>query len=723
MNKTPSRLPSSLATDPALDSWIKIESDGTVTVNTGKVEIGQGIRTAGGIIAAEEMDLSMERIRVQCADTALTPDEGTTSGSHSMEQSGHAVRQVAAECRQVLLAMASDALGVETTDLEVDDGTIRSRQTNTQTDYWTLMAGKKFGCDAAGDATPKDPATHKLVGTAIGRLDGPAKVFGEAIFVQDLDLPGMVHGRIVRPTSQLARLTSVDTAKVEAMTGVIKVVRDGDFLGVIAEREVDAMRARDALAEASVWETEGENPDEDRLAEWMLSQVTMDRGVIDGIQTEDCPEDRDPPKDAVVSLESYFTKPYILHGAMGPSCAVAEMSDDKLNVWTHSQGVYPLRGSLALFLKMDIDHIRCTHMDGAGCYGHNAADDVALDAALLARALPGRPVRVQWRREDEHAWEPFSTPMVVKVKASVGGDGKVSDWQFDFWSHNHGQRPRPSKEHSSLLAASKTTDAWPVPAKNPNQGLEAGEHRNAWPAYTFKEPRLRKHFLPNPTFRCSSLRGLGTLTNVFAIETMMDDLAHASGQDAVAFRLKHLDDPRARDVVEATAEAIGWDPKSWGNGRAQGLAYNRYKNSAAYCAVAIELTVDAKTGVITIERVASAVDAGEAVSPDGVANQVEGGVVQTISWALKERVRFDPVNVTSLDWESYPILKLPESPETKIVVMARPGTPYLGVGEASQGPTPAAISSAVRRAIGAQLREMPFTPERVRAMIAEAGHR
>ena len=724
MTDAPKPLPGTLAKDPALDSWIAIHRDGTVTVKTGKVEIGQGIKTAVAIVAAEELDVALGRIRVQTGDTALSPNERTTSGSKSMEESAVAVRQAAAECRHHLLALAAEALGVPAADLSVEDGTVRGPRTNRQTDYWTLMGDKPFARDATGAVAPKAPARHRLVGTRVGRLDIPAKVFGEPAFVHDLRLPGMVHGRVIRPAGQRMRLDAVDAAAVEGLAGVIRVVRDGDFLAVVAEREIDAVRARDRLHQSARWTIEGGQPDEDRLHEWMLSRKTVDRGVIDGTAVDDFPAETPPPADAVTTLESYYAKPYLLHAALGPSCAVAEFKDGRLTVWTHSQGVYPLRGAIASVLEIAPATVRCLHMEGSGCYGHNGADDVALDAALLARAVPGRPVRVQWHREDEHAWEPFSTPMVVRPRASLGADGAVVDWRFDIWSHNHGQRPSAAKDSSSLLAAGHLAKRWNRPAQKPGSGHEASEHRNGWPAYDFKDPKVAKRFIAGSTFRCSSMRGLGAYCNVFGIESMMDELAEASGQDPVAFRLRHLSDPRARAVIEWAAQAIGWNPKGRGPDRGQGLGYGRYKNSAGYCAVAVELSVDPRTGTVRLERVASAVDVGEAVAPDNVVNQIEGGIVQAASWTLKERVRFGPAEIVSRDWASYPILTFPEMPlamETK--VMARPGEPFLGVGEASQGPTPSAITGAIFQATGVRLRELPLLPERVRRALAEAGRR
>ena len=721
MATEPSRLPGSLRNNPALDSWIAIGRDGTVTVKTGKVEIGQGVKTAVAQVAAEELDVSLNRVRVKTADTAETADENVTSGSRSMEVSATALRYAAAECRAILLAMAAERLGVAAGDLTVDDGTITSPATNRQVTYWELMGGTPFARDATAGARPKAFAEHRIVGTRVPRLDLPGKVFGKCAFVHDLVLPGMLHGRVVRPHHQWATLRSVDTAEAEALPGVVAVVRDKDFLGVIAETEVAAIAAREALHKAAKWTADAPLPDEDRLYDWLVSQETVDGGCVDGKHTDDCPAETDPPAAAAVTLEAIYGRPYILHGAIGPSCAVAQWNGNRLTLHTHSQGVFPLRRALKNVFRMDEADIRCVHMEGAGCYGHNGADDVALDAALLARAAGGRPVRVQWMRDDEHGWEPFGTAMVVRPRASLDSDGRVIDWRFDLWSNHHGNRPKPKPTESGLLAARFIENGLPPQTLGPATDSEAGEHRNAWPGYDFPAVSVAKHFVMDHPFRTSSLRGLGAFANVFGIESMMDELAHASGQDPVAFRLRHLDDSRARAVIEAAADAIGWGKgAAEGSGHGKGIAYARYKNTAAYCAVAVEVVVDEASGRIRVARAACAGDAGEAIAPDGIANQLEGGLVQAVSWTLKEAVRFSPGEITSLDWESYPILTFREAPEVETIVLDRKGERFLGVGEASQGPTPAAIANAVFAAIGVRLREMPFTPERVRRMIVAA---
>ena len=732
MNTTPkakSVFIGSLRNNPDLDKWIVIEPDGVIQIQSGKIEIGQGLRTALAMVAAEELDIDLSRVRMQMADTELTADEQVTSGSKSMESSATALRYAAAECRAIMLAKAAENMGVDVDSLIVEDGTIKSPATNAQTTYWDVMGGEKFGQKATGTVSPKPASAHRIVGTEPERVDIPWRVFGpgegigDALFMHDMERPNMLHGRIIRPTHQGSRLESVDPSALEAMPGVVKIVKNGSFLGLIAEREDQAIKAAEALAEAANWTAGEPLPNEEQIYDWMVSQDTIDNGVIDGAHIKDAPVEAPPPKNAALTLEGMYGKPYILHGAMGPACAIAQFKGDALTLWTHSQGVFPLRRALAPVLELKEANLHGIHRDGAGCYGHNSADDVALDAALLAREADGRPVRVQWTRKDEHRWEPFGTAMVCGARASLDADGQIIDWRFDIWSGMHGNRPKFHKEQTALLAASHMDTHWKPQPFIAAVADEAGEHRNASPGYDLPVCNIAKHFVANHPFRTSSLRGLGAFANVFAIESMMDELAHASGQDTVAFRLRHLSDPRARAVLEETAGAIKWDPKSWTPGNAQGIAYARYKNFAAYCAVAVDITIDEATGVITVNHAVVAGDAGEAVAPNGIKAQLEGGVIQATSWTLKERVRFDPGSITSTDWETYPILSFRESPEVDAIVISKKGDPFLGVGEASQSPTAGAIANAVFNATGARLREMPFTPERVRAMLVEAGKR
>ncbi len=716
-------LPGSLAKDARIASWVAIETDGTVTVKTGKVEIGQGIRTAAAMIAAEELDVSLERIRIVSGITGQVVDEGVTSGSGSMEQSGRALHQVTAEARAVLISKAAAHLGVDAATLEVEDGTVRSPATNQQVTYWELHGGEPIEGEATGAATPKDPATYTIVGKRIPELDAVAKVTGGAAFIQDLTMDGLLHGRVVRPPSNGAVLRSADAQAVAALDGVVEVIESGSFLAVIAGDEWQAIKASEALARSAQWDETAQLPNEDNISAWLIENETAAHPVVEGTPIDEEPPDISPPEDAAITLEASYTRPYHMHASLGPSAAVALWQGGHLTIWGPSQGPYPLRRALTGSLGLDEDAITIIHTQGSGCYGHNGADDVCLDAALLAQAVPGQPVRLQWMRADEHLWEPYGPAMVVMTNASLDSDGKISDWNLDLWSTTHQGRPRPTTEtHSSLLADWYRQPARARVPSKPNFSNESGAHRNACAYYDLPKQRVVNHFVEQTPLRTSSFRGLGNYANIFAIESFMDELAEAAGQDPLEFRLAHLSEDRCRAVLEAAADAIGWPPGAPGSGKGKGkgIAFNRYKNGKAYAAVAMEVEVNEETGVIKVLRAVVAGDAGQVVSADGLACQLEGGVLQAISWTLKERVRFGPERVTSIDWETYPILTFPEAPKVESILINQPGEPYLGSGEGSQGPGGAALANAVANATGVRLREIPFTPERVRAMLAAA---
>jgi len=705
-------LPGSLRQQPDLDTWIRIEPDGTITLRTGKVELGQGIRTAIARIGAEELDVSVERIRVETADTSRGPNELMTVGSLSVQDSGSALRQVAAEARQVLLELAAQRLGAPLSLLRVEDGRVTVSGSERATDYWELHGGRDFSRQVSGEALPKDPAQHRVVGRRATRIDLVEKLRGGA-FVHDLAPDGLLFGRVLRPPSYGARLLELDSAEVTRMPGVRGVVRDGSFVGVIAAREEQAVHALERLRELARWEETARLPGDEHAHEHLLAQPRQSFLVTGGTPIAGPVPPHVVPPEAVTTLRSRYLRPYHMHASIGPSAALAWIDGEQLTVWSHSQGVHPLRYSLATALRKSPDQIRVIHAAGPGCYGHNGADDVALDAALLARAVPGSPVRVQWQREDEHTWEPYAPAMCVDLCGSLDASGRVIDWSHEVVSHTHMGRALPSRSHSNLIASWSLESPLPPLRSEPRLALEAGIHRNATPLYTFPRQRVVKHFVEQSPLRVSSTRGLGAYANVFAIESFMDELALAAGRDPLAFRLDTLHDPRARAVLEAAAQRAGWRGPA-GGGRGQGLAFARYKNQAAYAAVVVDLEVDRESGEIRLLRAVIAADAGEIVDPDGLTNQLEGGFIQSASWTLKEEVRFGPVRIESRDWESYPILRFSEAPASvETVLIDRPGQPYLGAGEATQGPTPAAIANAVAHATGLRLRRIPFTPERV----------
>jgi nicotinate dehydrogenase subunit B len=708
MSESPAlrKLPGNLNTNRRLDRWLRINRDGTVTVFPGKVEIGQGILTALAQIVAEELDVTYGRIRLAPADTTYSPDEGMTSGSQSITDGGAALRYAAAEARDLLLQRAAARLGVSLEQLTVTDGVITARPGGKVT-YWDLASDDLLAREATGEIAPKPAAQHTVIGIAVPRRDIPSKVRGAPSYVHDFDPPGLLHGRIARPPSYEARLTGVDEAEVRALPGVVAVVRDGSFLGVIAGREEQAIRALTRLKRIARWEESTVLP-ETTDPRFLLKERTEDQVISEK-------HDAAAASRAAKTLEAEYTRPYIAHASIGPSCAVARVEGGRYTVWTHSQGIYPLRRDLAGVLGVEEGRVAVIHMDGAGCYGHNGADDAALDAALLARAVPGRPVRVQWTREDEFGWEPYGPAMVVKLKAELDAQGTVVGWTEDIWSNSHSTRPSGLGGINLLAAWHLGQPFKPSPPRNPPLP-GGGSHRNGIPIYEFPNERVTNRLVKRMPVRVSALRALGATANVFAIESFMDELAAAAGADPVEFRLRHLKDPRARAVIETVAAKAGWRKSEKGDGtRGRGIGFARYKNGACYVAVIVEVEAGNE---IAVKRAWAAIDAGLVINPDGIANQTEGGITQTVSWALKEAVQYDRSRILTSNWDDYPILTFEEAPQVEVTLINRPELPPLGAGEGAQGPTAAAIANAIHNALGIRLRDMPFTRERVLAALA-----
>ena len=716
------KLPGSLAKAPELDSWLRVEADGTVTIFTGKAELGQGIKTAIAQIAAEELDVPIARLRIVTADTAETPNEGYTAGSQSIQDSGGAVRQAAAEARAALVALAAERLGIAADRLETANGAVRVRGGTQTIGYGDLLGGKRLDRKAEGKVKPKEPSRYEIVGTSVPRFDIPAKVYGRPAYVQDIRLPGMIHGRVVHPPSYGATLASVDDAKIATLPGVLKVVRNGSFLGVIAEREEQAIRAADALKASAKWQESAALPDMKAMPAWLEANVDVVDRVVNGVPKEGPVPDA-IARDGVDRVEATYTKSYTMHGSIGPSAAVAEMKDGGMTVWSHSQGVYPLRDTIALMLKIDKKNIRVIHTEGSGCYGHNAADDAGGDAAMLAAALPGRPVRVQWMRADEHGWEPYGSAMLLKASAGLTHDGRIAYWNYDLWSTSHGTRPRGRPPGNQLSAAWHMADPQPLPKAEVVKGRHSAEYRNSDPIYDVGDSRIVRHFSQEMPLRVSSTRSLGAYANVFAIESFMDELAAKAKIDPVVFRLNHLKDQRAKDVLLAATRTAGWrertGPTKPGGARVrgQGVGFAQYKNEKCYACVVVDLEVDRGSGAVQLLRATIAGEAGQYINPNGIANQLEGGFVQSASWTLKEQVTFDRTRITSLDWAGYPILTFPEVPEVETHVINRSDLPSLGAGEASQGPSSAAIANAIFDAIGVRLRDLPLTPDKIKSAI------
>lgn len=695
------QLPRSIQENPLLRQWVDFSRPGVARVFSAKVEIGQGILTALWQIAAEELRLELSRVEIVSGDTRCCPNESYTAGSMSIEVGGSAVRMACAQALAAIVERAAAMLAVDPARVGAEDGAVMLDGAPAGLDYWQVAAEVDWDRPVTGRFGASAGAGRaRYIGKSIARLDLPQKVAGGA-FIHDLELPGMLHGRVLRPPAQGARLASFDRAAVERLPGMIKIWQSGDFLALCCEREYQAVKALEALRAAARW-IESESPGDRRSWKEMLPTLRS----IDS-ETE---AGRPPAQPATRRWSATYSRPPLAHASMGPACAVACFDQDRLTVWSHSQGVFPLRAALAGALAMDESLISVVHTQGAGVYGHNGADDVALDAALLARQLAPRPVRVLWSREDELGWSPVGSPMVVKIEAGLAPDGAIADWSAEIWSATHARRPR-SRETVNLLAAAHLEPPIALPEAYESLGGFAGGARNSEPPYDVAHRRVVLHSLPGLPLRTSALRSLGGYANVFAAESFMDELAELAGVDPVRFRLRHLSDPRARRVIETAARMAGWrDDAPRGSGAGAGIGFSRYKNTAAY--VAAIACIEAGNQ-LRVTKVYCAVDAGLVINPDGVRNQIEGGVVQSISWTLKEQLAFDGRRVSARSWEDYPILRFAEVPEVEVELVDSAGERALGVGEAAQGPTAAAVANAVACALDIRIRDLPITREQI----------
>ena len=676
----------------------------TVTLLVGKVELGQGILTAVTQICADELDIDFKRVHVISGDTALVPNEGVTAGSFSMPYCATAVQYASAEVRAILLGLAAEHLKQPAAHLSVKDGKIFAANGASVT-YWDLVIGESLNREATGTIKPKPSSAHQYIGQSIQRPDLASKMMGESKFVQEHHPAGMVFGHLVRPPTYVAKLISVNTAHVQKMPGVIKVVRNGSFLGVIAKREEQALAAAQALNASAKWQVEKKLPTHEGIFDWLKS--TKPNKVIE-TKNQTRAVGESPSK----TVEATYYRPYHMHGSIGTSAAMATLgAEGVLTIQTHSQSVFQTGEAIAKMLGLPIDKVRMQHTQGSGCYGHNMADDAAADAALLAMQVPGQSVRLQYSREQEHAWEPYGSAMVMKTKASLDSQGNVLDWDFTLWSTPHGTRP--SGQPGNLLSAAYLEKPFAMPKPVNGGGPNYAAERNAIALYDFPGHNVTTHFITEMPLRVSSTRGLGAYANIFAIESFIDELAHATGTDPVEYRLRFLKDERARDAIVKAAEKFGWSQWRKTPGRGRGIGFAKYKNIAGYCAVALEVEVNRQNGRIRVLRAVASADCGHMVNPDGVSNQIEGGLIQSLSWTLKEEVQMDKTRVLSKDWNSYPILTFSEVPPVDIVLIDRPGQPFLGTGEASQGPTGAALANAVFDATGVRFRTLPLTPARV----------
>jgi CO/xanthine dehydrogenase Mo-binding subunit len=695
-----SALPQSLVDNPLLSQWVAFEP-GRVRVASGKVEIGQGIVTALTQIAAEELDIEPARVRVVSGDTDVSPSEGFTSGSYSVAIGGASVRLACAEVRELYLEHVAEHIGCRTREIEVRSGRFFFEGKDLGHDYWSLASKIDLRRPATGNAPTKAPDTYRIVGRDLPRIDLPAKLAGAA-FIHDLAPANLLHARVLRRPWRDARLASLDEAKVRKAAGApVEIVREGDLVAFLAASETTVMRAAEAARNNARWEGGEPIPAEIDDPEWLKRQPSRDRTV-----------ERGSASSGKYDLVRRYSRPFLTYGSIGTSCALAELKDGHLHVWSHCQGPDHLRDWIARSLGMERGNVSVHHTQGAGAYGHNTADDAAFDAAFLATRRPGRTVRVQWAREDEFLAAPISPACAIELRAALGPDKRPRDWAIEIWSPPHAQRPGMNG-NANFAGAEALPNA---PARKEINDVPdergGGATRNAWPIYDFPHQKLIHHMLPRLPLRTSSLRGLGAWANVFAIESFMDELAELAGEDPVQYRLSLLSDARARRVVEAAARMSNWSRRS-----DLGFGFARYKNIASYAAVVVEVEVEEK---VRLKRVWCAADAGLVITPDGARNQIEGGIVMGASFVLKERVRFAEGRVATASWDDYPILRFSEVPEIEIELMDAKNEPALGLGEASVGPTGAAIGNAVARVLGQRIRDLPLTRERIMSILLKA---
>ncbi len=682
-----------------IDSWIRLDAEGYLTILSGKQELGQGIKIALIQIAAEELDISPDRCRIINADTGQTANEGFTAGSNSVEGSGKAIRNAAAEARLYLLKLAAQKWKTKPESLSVENGIVKS-PSGDETTYWKLLEGKYIEGTVTGEAIPKNPKTYKYVGHSLKREDIHKMVMGESHFVHDLRMPGMLHARVVHPPSYQDRLVSVDLAEVNAMPGIVKVIRNGSFLAIVAEREYQAIKAWTKLKSLGVWE---KSPI-DILPSQLIGSIKSSSGKPEEVKAS--PGIEEVISKAAINHQAEYFRPYQMHASMGPSCALAIWEENLLTVWTATQGVYPVRATLADLFSLDEEKIRCIGVPGSGCYGQNGADDVSGEAALIAKELPGRHIRLQWMREDENKWEPYGTTMAFQLSAGMDSEGTITAWDTNVWSDSHSTRP--NGRAASFVSARHLEN----PFEFTKGGFSAGSYRNGIPEYSIPAKQLHLYNYSGP-LRVSSLRGLGAYGNTFAMESFLDELIHKAGKDPIDFRIKNLEDPRAKAVLEKLGEKTEWKSRQKTANNGFGIAYSRYKNSTSYFAVLAEVEINKAAKSYRLKKLTGVIDSGLVINPDGLINQTEGGMIQAASWSMLEEVNYDQNGITSIDWFTYPILRIMEVPEVEVYIIDRPDTPPMGAGEAAMGPVSAAISNAIFDATGSRIRDLPLKAEKI----------
>ena len=694
-------VPLGIVKNPSLHQWFSLEAPQTLWLHSGKVELGQGVEIALQQIACDALGVDPDQVQFEGGNTQRGPDEGHTAGSQSIDQGGSAIRMACLYARELFLRAAATEMGVDARAIRLARGVFSSPETDKICSYWTLL--NRVNLRRAIEATTHAPARH-WVGQSVQRPD-----FGQKLsrtgFIHDFTLPDMLHARMVRGPVGESDIALVDIRALSELPGVNHVVHSKHFLALVGRDEAQLVKALSKARQHVRFTLKQPLPPFSNIEALMLSFGGEPKTVHEQGQRG----------LAASTHRARYSRPYIAHASIGPSCAVAHCVDGQMRVWSHTQGVFPLRADLAKAFKLDPAAVQVFHLHGAGCYGHNGADDVAFDAAFVSFKL-GVPIRLQWTREDEMTAAPLGAPSLVEIQGGVDSSGKVNDWTMSIWSHSH--LTRPGGVGVNLLGAWQTKGGAVKPEPTDLPLPAGGGHRNAVALYDFGHQKIDYNFIPTSTFRTSALRSLGSFANLFAIESFMDEMAEKLSVDALDFRLRHLSDPRAVAVLEKLAALCGWRQKREPDGtHGLGLGFGRYKNVAGYCAVAAWIRVDEK---IKVEKIYAVVDVGLVVNPDGLVNQIEGGIVQSLSWTLKEQVTWDQGGISSRTWGEYPILAFSEVPDIEVHVIDRPDCPSLGSGEVAAGPVPAAIGNALYNAIGIRGRHLPLTIERVTQMILDA---
>lgn len=695
-----------------VDSFLSIDAKGMVTIYSGKIDFGTGVRTALMQIAADELDVPFTSVKVIEGDTALTPDQGKTWGSLSIQAGGMQLRNAAATARQALQAEAAKRFNVKPDTVKVVDGVVTAG--DQKASYGELIGGKAFSLtlDHAKPVTFKDPKDYKLVGKPIPRVDIPDKCTGRFIYMHNLRMPDMLHGRVVRPSSVGAKLEKVDEAAVKDIPGVLQVVREGNFLGVVASNEWAAIKGAEKLKSAASWSKWEGLPEQTKLYEHVRATKVVKDEVTGTVGNTD-----EAMAQAAKKMTATYDFAINTHGSIGPSCAVAEFKDGKLTSWSSSQATHDLRKQLAEMFKLSPDNVRCIYLEGAGCYGRNGHEDAAADAALLAKAA-GKPVRVQWSRADEHGWDPKGPPTLVDLRAGMDSSGNVTAWESDFFI--------PQQTEKSFMVPLIAANLAGLPAKDDIAPGNVFQNSNI--PYKFANIKAVCRRLETTPFRPSWIRTPGRMQNTYANECFMDELAAAAGVDPFDFRIKYLDpaDKRGLEVLDRLIKLAKWEKRaspqkpSGDVVKGRGMSYVKYELVRTYVGAVADVEVKRSTGEIKVSTVYLTHDCGQIINPDGLKNQLDGNVLQTLSRVLKEELTFDRSHVTSLDWDSYPILTFPEIPELVYDLIDRPNERPWGAGEPASAVIPSAVSNAVFDATGVRLRSAPYTPAKVKAALSQA---